>query len=188
MLFEHPLWYGGSVTNTTTVRVVTPDTGALGSRTVQEQPKSIRESLLAAAAILWAELWKAFFAARYVWRKARKTSLSYQAESTIPDPSTTLAAKLGIKDPYGDIPDDTDKIELFRTETGFYFTEGMMNDPKYQRELSGVRIRFAHRISDEEATELVEQLEALSMDTDLDDNSTLVLKVLKTKLAERYAK
>ena len=69
-----------------TTREITPETGALGSRTLQDQGDTRLTAIARAAGAFLAELWRAWAAARYAYRKARKTSRPYSAKLPVGDP------------------------------------------------------------------------------------------------------
>jgi len=164
---------------------ISPETGALGSRRVQEAGEGFVVAIARALGVYVAELGRAFLAARHAFRKARKSSLPFHARVPLGDP---VLARLdnGQGNPEDQLPQDEPSLLIYRTEGGRYFTDTMLSQGKVPG-LGGARITFASEISDERAEELCVQLDALAMDVALTENEQLIRTVLRRHLEDRYA-
>lgn len=78
--------------------------------------------------------------------------------------------------------DEIPIICLYRTDSGRYLTDTMIA----QGEGAGELMRHAVSMTDEEAETIATQMEAMSLDTTLTENETVLLKVIRMKLAERW--
>ena len=154
---------------------------------------SIRLSLRAAVS----PFLDAWHTARYTYRRARRvTPIIAGSPMPIPDPVDRIAAEEGVVDS----GDKEPEIVLYKTPSGQLFTQSMLDrlngmEPDqlaaYQKAGGFVpgkgTVTLAYECSDERAMELVEQLEALSMDMDLNEHDRLLLTTLRAHLASRYA-
>ena len=167
-------------------REITPETGALGSRTLQDQGDTRLTAIARAAGAFLAELWRAWAAARYAYRKARKTSRPYSAKLPVGDP---ILSRLddGQGAPEDHMPQDEANLILYKTEGGRYFTDSFLKTDRTAGIAAGGRITFASEISDERAEELCTQLDALELEVELSENERLLRQLMRRHLTDRYA-
>ena len=78
--------------------------------------------------------------------------------------------------------DEIPIICLYKCDCGKYVTDTMIT----QGMCAGHMMRHAVSMTDEEAEDMATQMEAMSLDTELTENETVLLKVIRSKLAERW--
>jgi len=144
-----------------------------------------------------ASAWYGFW---YTYRKHRRRGVPYLLSTPLSDPVVTAGETVGV----GEVMEDEPTLVIYKTESGKLFTQDMLEgaravkDPKTGKTrhvgpdgeplfFAGERITYAHEVSDERAEELVGQLEAMRMETDLSEHDLLLLKTLQKHLASRYA-
>ena len=78
--------------------------------------------------------------------------------------------------------DEIPIICLYKCDCGRYVTDSMIA----QGLCAGHVMRHAVSMTDEEAELILSQLEAMSLDTDLTENEVVLVKVIRSKLAEKW--
>lgn len=138
------------------------------------------------------EAWGAF---RYEYRKHRRGGPAFLARTPIGDPIGNMM--------YGadqDILEDEPQIVLYRSASGRYFTQAMLErcNGKSDEELAAMRkagefvpgpgqVTHACEISEERAAQLLESLDAMELETNLSENDKTLQQALKQMLRERWA-
>jgi len=134
---------------------------------------------------------------RYTFMKARRGGTRFLATVPLGDPILTRV------DEWGEAREEQDEpaITVYKDHTGRMFTESMFQAARvlterereeWQRAGKYVPIpgqsALAFEITEERAEQLIEELEALSLDTDLTENERVILRAAKERMAQRLVK
>ena len=148
---------------------------------------------LRAASKPLSEAWLEF---RYTFRKARKGGTQFHATVPLGDPI------LNRMDEWGEVREEQDEpaITVYKDRTGRLFTESMYQASRNlmdaEREAAIRRGQFvpipgqvtlAFEITEERAEQLVEELEAMSLETELTENEQVILSAARERMEQRLS-
>lgn len=122
---------------------------------------------------------------RYAYWRERGIEQTYRYIAPTPNPILDRMQEMGIdSDVPGETTQDIPILFLFRTEAGQLVSQTMINQGYLQ---GGHRLAAATTITDEEAVELLEVLEALSLETALKDEEKVLIEELRRMRDAKYA-
>jgi hypothetical protein len=127
-------------------------------------------------------VYQAFKSFKYAYDRERGIAVEAKFTAPVGDPILDRMAGMGIE--AEEIKKDEQKIVLWRTADGRYYSESMLKAGKLQ---DPSMLTAACHISDEEADDLIMQMEAMSLETDLTEDETTLLKELRRARDARFA-